>query len=445
MRLGAQELHLAFKLNSKTVLKIGFLNQPFDYAGPPDPGGSVGIWSWEVARRLAREHQVISAGPRGKLAPVRELCEGVTFHRFPLTLDHLFSRLRNTIGLATSMPEFASSAYYPVYAYRGARALASEQCEIVHIQQFSQYAPIVRSMRPNAKIVLHMHSDWLVQLDAETISRRLDDVDAVVGCSNYVVQNIRSRFPQHASKCATVYNGVDLEGITPSPAVTKGTESGKRIVFVGRVTPEKGLHVLIDAFERVLMLFPDAHLEIIGGEFVTPIEFTVARSDDPMVRDLRRFYDGSYLETLRSRSSHLEGHVHFFGHIPRDEMIARLRDADVFVQPSIASEMFGMAVADAMAAGRPVVATAICGLPEVVCDQQTGFLIAPNDSKALADALGRLLGDSALRARLGSAGRQRVERLFSWDRTASELERVYEGLASGDIEHARNERAPAAG
>ena len=67
--------------------------------------------------------------------------------------------------------------------------------------------------------------------------------------------------------------------------------------------------------------------------------------------------------------------MNFLGHLPRRDMIERLRQADVFVQPSIASEMFGMATAEAMAAGIPVVATRICGLPEVVADGETGFLV----------------------------------------------------------------------
>jgi spore coat protein SA len=295
----------------------------------------------------------------------------------------------------------------------------------VHVHNFSQFVPIIRSVSRRTKIVLHMHCDWLVQLDRQVINGRLRQVDAVVGCSEYVTRNIRTAFPQYADRCATVFNGVDVEKITVRTGRPRDRRS-PRVVFVGRVSPEKGLHVLIDAFERVLNKRPESHLEIIGGEFVTPLQFTVGMSDDPMVQGLSRFYRGSYLDSLRSQvKRRLEGRVTFLGHIPRAEMIEHVRQADLFVQPSIASEMFGLAVAEAMAAGVPVVATRICGLPELVADGETGLLVRPDDPEALAEAIIHLLNDSDLSEQMGRAGRARVERLFSWDKTVAALEHVY--------------------
>ena len=104
-----------------------------------------------------------------------------------------------------------------------------------------------------------------------------------------------------------------------------------------------------------------------------------------MVKGLSRFYGGSYLDSLEGQlKGKLEGRVSFLGHIPRADMIERLRQADLFVQPSIASEMFGMATAEAMAAGIPVVATRICGLPEVVAEGETGLLVPPDNPEAMA-------------------------------------------------------------
>jgi glycosyltransferase involved in cell wall biosynthesis len=286
------------------------------------------------------------------------------------------------------------------------------------------------------KIVLHMHSDWLVQLDREVIDRRLRQTDAIVGCSEYVTSNIRTAFPQYADRCATIFNGVDVEKITADGERPEDRGRRSRVVFVGRVSPEKGLHVLIDAFERVLDKRPEARLEIIGGEFVAPFEYIVGRSKDPMVRSLSRFYGTSYLDSLRDQlNGKLRARVTFLGHIPRAKMIEHVKQADLFVQPSIASEMFGMAVAEAMAAGVPVVATRICGLPELVADGRTGLLVAPGDPDALANAIIRLLNDDSLSKQMGRAGRATVERLFSWDRTVTALERVYRSVRS---EHPRS-------
>jgi glycosyltransferase involved in cell wall biosynthesis len=415
-------------------VKVGFLSQPFDYAGPLDPGGSIGIWTWETARRLARSCGVTVFGPRPKGGPKDEQWEDVRFHRSSLNADHwrgmLMRRLRAFVPPPQG-PDFASAAYYPIYASRAAKAFRDEACDVIHIHQYSQFVPIIRAINPRAKIVLHMHSDWLVQLDREMIDRRLQHADAIIGCSDYVVSHIREGFPHYSSRCATVFNGVDIERVTPGIERPPGRRPA-RVIFVGRVSPEKGLHVLLEAFGRVLDQYPEADLEIIGGEFVAPFEYIVGMSDDPMVKGLSRFYGGSYLASLRGQvKGKLEGHVSFLGHIPRADMIEHMRQADLFVQPSIASEMFGMATAEAMAAGIPVIATRICGLPEVVADGETGLLISPDDPGAMASAIVRLLGDAKLSAQMGRAGRTRAEQMFSWDSTVASLEHLYTSLHSG--------------
>jgi spore coat protein SA len=410
-----------------SLLKIGFLSQPFDNPGPPDPGGSIGIWTWETARRLARSREIIVAGPRLRGSSAVEKWEGVNFRRISLTADHLrsaFKRFTRFVPPAEE-GEFASDSYYPVYARRAANAFQREGCGVVHVHNFSQFVPIIRSADQRTKIVLYMCSNWLVQLDREVINGRLRQTDAIVGCSEYVTSNIRTAFPQYADRCATVFPGVDLEKISVSARRPQDRRS-PRVVFVGRVSPEKGLHVLIDAFERVLDKRPETHLEIIGGEFVTPLQFTVGMSDDPMVRGLSQFYRGSYLDSLRDLvKGKLADRVTFFGHLTRVAMIEHVRQADLFVQPSIASEMFGMAVAEAMAAGVPVVATRICGLPELVADGETGLLVGPGDPEVLADAIIHLLNEPNLSQAMGRAGRARVERLFSWDRTVAALEHLF--------------------
>jgi glycosyltransferase involved in cell wall biosynthesis len=270
-----------------------------------------------------------------------------------------------------------------------------------------------------------MTADWLVQLDHEVVNARLRQADAIVGCSEYVTDKIRTAFPQYAERCSTVFPGVDVEKIADGTSRPRDYRRS-RVVFVGRVSPEKGLHVLIEAFERVLNKHPESHLEIIGGEFVTPLEFTVGVSDDPMVRGLSRFYRGSYLQSLRDQvKGKLKERVTFLSYLPRAKMIEHVRQGDLFVQPSIGSEMFGMAVAEAMAAGIPVVATRICGLPELVADGETGLLVGPDDPEALAGAIIHLLDDAHLSEQMGRAGRARVERLFSWDKTVAALEHVY--------------------
>ena len=101
--------------------------------------------------------------------------------------------------------------------------------------------------------------------------------------------------------------------------------------------------------------------------------------------------------------------------------------------PSIVPEAFGVAAVEASAIGLPVVASAVGGLPEVVEDGRTGYLVPPGDEGALADRLAALIADRDLRARLGAAGRSLVTRCYDWRESVQDvMETLYEGLARGE-------------
>ena len=418
-------------------MRVGYLNQPWDSGTPPDLGESIAIWTWEIARCLARSSEVLVCARRRIGEPASGTWEGVRYLRFPLIpprADRLLAAATRRLDRFRDArwPRFASSAHHLAYAIWAARAFHINACDVVHIHQFSQFVPIVRRLNPHAKIVLHMHCDWVAQLDLEMIGKRLKHADAILGCSEYITGNIRARFPQYADRCITVFNGANLEEFHPNGRQS-GASAGGRVIFVGRVSPEKGLHVLLEAFEKVVARRRDASLEIVGPEFVAPMEFIVALSDDPMVRGLSRFYTENYAEYLRRRvrGGSLEGRVAFVGALPHSQLIARLHNADVFVQPSVWGEPFPLSVLEAVSAGLPVVASRIGGLSEMVMDGQTGFLAEPDNPSALAEALLRLLDDRTLARAMGLAGRQRVERMFSWEGIAEKVKSCYAALCSG--------------
>ena len=236
----------------------------------------------------------------------------------------------------------SSPWYYRQYISRISRELQKEDVDIIHVQNLSQYVPILRKHNPRAKIVLHMHAEWLTDFAPSIIEPRLRLVDQVIACSNYFRDTIRNGWPQFADRCRTVYNGVTLsefEGITPA-ANTPGNE--KRVLYVGRVCPDKGTHVLVDAFEKVLKVVPDAKLKIVG-----PMEMSKAiainLSKEPAVQALAKLFDQkrTYLEILSDKMSPLgKQQIEITGEVSRAQLVAEYGKNEMLVLPSIYAEGF---------------------------------------------------------------------------------------------------------
>jgi glycosyltransferase involved in cell wall biosynthesis len=240
------------------------------------------------------------------------------------------------------------------------------------------------------------------------------------------------RFPHYADRCATIYNGANIAEFSDRLGRPLKQGSGKRFIFAGRVSPEKGIHVLLEAFKTVLAQQPEAELKIVGGAHIPPISFIVEQSNDPIVQSLRRFYTSDYMEYLRSQADALpKNHISFAGLVAHSELAAFLHWADVFVQPSVWGEPFPLSVVEAMAAGLPVISSRAGGLPESVVDGKTGLLVQPNNPAALADAMLRLAADKNIAHSMGTAGGARATELFSWEAVVAKFSSLYQALISG--------------
>lgn len=176
------------------------------------------------------------------------------------------------------------------------------------------------------------------------------------------------------------------------------------IVFLGRLSPQKGLDILVESFPLVLARHPNAHLVIAGPD------------DDGLEGVLRRHL----------KRSGLAGKVTFTGMLAGQEKLALLADTDVWVLPS-RMENFGMAVVEAMACSLPVVLSDRVQIHKQVSDAQAG-LVVPLDSSPLADAISHLLEDETLRQSLGSRARVLVHTSFRWETVADSLVALYESV-----------------
>jgi glycosyltransferase involved in cell wall biosynthesis len=404
---------------------IAFVSQPWARALPPSE--SVAIWTREVARRLAGEVDVVVYARGVRRAVEVERAQGVEYRLVAAELDWRFMKAVAPLRRVrpARRPFFAGYLFHPAYLAAVARDVQRLRPAVVHVHNFSQFVPVIRRASGRSRPVLHMHCEWLSQLARPMIRRRLRSADLVVGCSEHVARRIRARFPEFARRVATVPNGVDVDRFEP---VTE--PPGGRLLFSGRVAPDKGIHVLCDAFRTVRRRFSDAELELVGPEAPVAREMQVALSGDPLVRRLEGFYGRSYLAALTARLGGDAGAVRFAGPVPFDEMPGRYAAATVVVNPSL-EEAFGMALVEGMAAGLPAVATEVGGMPEIVVQGVTGLLVPPDDSPALAAAIMRLLEDRELARRLGAAGRTRAVERYSWDVVADEMLALYRRLLDG--------------
>jgi glycosyltransferase involved in cell wall biosynthesis len=417
------------------TLKIAFVNQPWSVVVPPvEAADSIAIWTYQVARRLVPDCDVILYAQKCHALKSMEEHQGIQYRRVPADIDRparAFRLLDRWQLLPAERPFFASKLYYLGYILQVAKDLRKQQCDIVHIHNFSQFVPIVRLFNPQIKIVLHMHCEWLTQLDPVAIAKRLEQVDLVVGCSEYITEKIRKKFPQFSGRCQTVFNGVDAEYFAnKNEKKHQQDKNSQQLIFVGRISPEKGLHVLLDAFEKVLYFYPQAQLKILGYESIAAKEFIVRLSDDPKVTELDPLYSGSYLEHLKGKlSAKMADRISFLGGVGHSEVLPHYWDADVLINPSL-SEAFGMSLVEGMATETSVVGAKVGGMTGIVEDGKTGFLVEPADATALANALIRLLSDRELRESMGKAGRERVLELFSWERVAESLLRQYRNICA---------------
>ena len=420
--------------------RIAIIFMPVNEIRPPvslTTYGSAGdLVMDELARRLARSHDVIAYCARGEDQQKVERCDGVEYRRMSTSIDRwFFSRHQKLMRLIDLVyrrdalrPIFNSRLWYRQFIAEVTADPALQDCDIVHIMNLSQFVPFIRARAPKARVVLHMHCQWLEEFDAAVIERRIEAADLVLGVSNFIAAGVRRRFPSFAERCSHIHNGADIAlfarpaGVLPKP---------KQLLYVGRLAPEKGIHVLLDAFQIVLAQHPDAHLELIGQERVFPLQALFPGCSDPHLVELEPYFrPGTYAQVLRAKISEFpSGAISFLNDGVRfSELAPHYHAATVFAFPSVCEESFGMPLVEAMASATPVVATRGGAFPEIVEHGRTGLLVERSDVPALAEAILQLLSSPDRRDAMARAAVERASTMFSWDRIAEDLVEKYERI-----------------
>ncbi len=359
-----------------------------NYEYPP-LGGGAGTATRGIARGLTRAgHEVVVFTSAFKGLPAREQQDGFTVVRVPVR------RRRVDRANPIEMLSFLFSASMRIGKF------AKEWRPDVSIAFFTipsgPVAWLLRSMRRVPFIVSLRGGDvpgfeWAPEarryhrLTAPALRWIWRRADAVVANSNGLRDLAMRSTPE--LPIAVIPNGVEL----PAGKFEQPRSGVPRLLTMGRLTQQKGIDVLFGAVTRLRDL-----------EFVLDIA-----GDGP---------DRAMLEEM-ARKLEIADRVNFLGWVPRDRIAETFANASVFV---LASRIEGMpnVVLEAMAYARPVVCTRVFGADELVQDGVTGIAIDIEDEVQLADGLRRLITDRDARARMGAAGRARVEELFTWNRSA---------------------------
>lgn len=255
----------------------------------------------------------------------------------------------------------------------------------------------------------------------------LEAADRVIAVSSAMRADVCDCYPAiDPDRVVVVHNGVDTDEFHPDPRTTVlerlGIDPGRpSVVFVGRVTRQKGIDHLLAA---AVHLDPAAQLVLLPSAPDTP----------EVGREMRA--------RANALAAHRDSVLWLEETLPRPELVQVLSHATVFVCPSV-YEPFGFVNVEAMACEAPVVASAVGGIPEIVADGETGLLVgfeaAPDGSPAdpgrfasdLAAAVNCMLADPGAAAAMGRAGRRRVLERFSWPAIAAQTAEVYRSVVAG--------------
>jgi len=227
-----------------------------------------------------------------------------------------------------------------------------------------------------------------------------------------ISEAVAGQFAGLSAKVTVIPNGIPLDKFTPGPAPPQLraelglAEADKVIAVMGRLTPWKGHMNLLEAVSDITSSWPTVKLVVVGE---------VA------------FWEPEYEQQLKRRATELGLAEQVIWAGFRTDVPDILRLCDVFVLPSV-NEPFGRAIIEAMAVGRPVVATASGGVPEIVVDGETGLLVPPEDPHALAQAIDAMLSDPHKSKEMGRQGLVRAREKFGADRVARQVQELYEAM-----------------
>jgi len=369
-------------------MKIGLVS-PYDLAVP----GGVNNHLHHLAERfIAMGHEVRIIAPSSKLTGLHP--------------DAIVLGTPRSIPAGGSVARMSMS---PRLAAPVRRILDEERFDVVHVHEpLVSFLPITFLRFSTAINVGTFHAARESGARLYTYTKRLlmagfRRLDGKIAVSQAAASLIAPHFPGYYN---IIPNGVEVERFAaPQPPIAELDDGMINILFVGRLEKRKGLRYLLRGFEIVKAQRPDTRLVVVGS------------------------YDARQKQVYERlvRESGLRD-VEFVGYVSNDDLPRYQQSADIFCAPNTGNESQGIILLEAMAAGRPVVASNIEGFAEVITHGVEGLLVRPQDGEALGAALLELVNDPERRREMGLKGSERAQH-YSWERVAQQVLSYYERLA----------------
>lgn len=366
----------------------------------PSTGGSE-HYCHELSKRLVgKGYDVhVFTSRIGRSLPKTECVEGVNVHRF--FCPHIIGNVNPVTFIL--------------------KELRSIKADVVHSHSYifltSNQAALARRQSRNPPLLLHLHGGVDAPITTHNLVSRLlftfkqrvydptlgrwtvEAADIVASVSRRDIELAKALLSDRANY-VQVPNGVAVDDFYKADRV----DDKIRISFIGRLEPWKGVDVFLKTMKMLDARFDDLEYVIVG--------------------------DGSLYPQVASSLSLFKNDIKLYGRVPHSMIPGILSSTDVLVCPSYTEGMPSVCL-EALASSVPVVGSKVGGVPEVVVDGKTGFLMDPGDAKRCAELVSTLVSDADERYRMGRNGRRLVEAKYSWDTVVEQVETLYEAMLSG--------------
>lgn len=356
----------------------------------------------ELVRQLAKtqigrgDRTLVCTNRWPRNLPARETFDGLPLRRFKF-------RLPTTPGFVT----WAAGALGPLAQGALRRELRRHRTEVVHVQCVGPNAHYALRASEHFGLPLVVTLQGELTMDPDQVFRRYSFVrsllhrslaaaDVITACSKRTLDDAeRFHGRPFGDRARVIFNGASPEDFARAP---RFVHPRPFVLALGRLVPEKGFDMLLTAMACDRLRSHDVVLAGAG----------------PETSNLRRLV----------LQLGLADRAHLLGHTDRATTAALFNGADFVVVPSRADEGLPVVCAEALAAGRPCIGTAVGGVPEAIVDGETGLLVPRGDVEALRRAIELLVRNADLRARMAAASRRRAER-FSWETIAGQYDAAY--------------------